>query len=137
MGEKCKQSVSNVQEATAALKDATAAAKAAKDSKAGFEKDMSTAGARLEKAKEELTAFEEGALKSFADLRDLAPPPEPEPSETEVAEAAQEPAVASEAATHRINRGFVTFGELAGGVCRQVLGCQDTAAGRSSAKLRG
>lgn len=74
--------------AETAVKDGKAALKQANSAVENFEKEMSTAGSSLEHAKEALTAFADGAVASFAALKDLAPPPEPEPEAAEVTEAA-------------------------------------------------
>jgi len=79
--------------AEAALKEGKAALKQAEHAVANFEKDFKNAGSDLEDAKEALTSFTEGALKSFSALKDLATPPEPEPEvaapEAPAAETAQ------------------------------------------------
>lgn len=80
--------------AHSASKEGHDALKAAEKAMTGFERDMKGAGGSLEDAKADLESFTEGALKSFAALKDLAPPPAPEP---EVVEAAVEEAEAPEA----------------------------------------
>jgi len=82
--------------AQAALNEGQDSLKAAQSAVSGFEREMANAADALEDSKSALTAFTDGALHSFALLRDMAPPPAPEPEAVEVA--AQEPVGAAVAA---------------------------------------
>lgn len=88
--EKLAASNSAHAEAHSALKEGQGSLKEAEKAMTGFERDMKGAGGSLEDAKADLESFTEGALASFAALKDLGPPP-PAP-EPEVAEATAEEA---------------------------------------------
>jgi len=82
--EKSKAASTASQAAEVALKEGKAALKQAQAAVVNFEREMSTAGDDLEEAKAAQSSFADGTLQSFAALKALAPPPEPEP---ELAEA--------------------------------------------------
>jgi len=81
--------------AVTALKEGQDALKAATSAIVGFEKEMASAAEDLEDAKNTLAAFAEGPLQSFTALRDMAPPPEPEPVPEVSEPVAQEPVEAA------------------------------------------
>lgn len=76
-------------EARMALNGGQDSLKTAQKAVTAFDKDMGSFGTDWDSAKTALSSFEEGPLKSFAALKDLAPPPVPEPTpEPEEASAA-------------------------------------------------
>jgi len=75
--EKFNASKMAYQSATTAISEGKHALKEAEAAVKSFEKDMTTAAKSLENAQTALSSFQEGPLKAFADLKDLAPPPEP------------------------------------------------------------
>lgn len=94
--EKCKASHAALMEAEAAKKDGKTAHSVAASSVASFESDMRKASKSLEAANTALVAFQEGPKKCFEALKNLAPPPEPEP---EAPEEPKEAEVSAPAAT--------------------------------------
>jgi chromosome segregation ATPase len=94
-GEKINASKTAYQAATTALSEGKQVFKEAEAAVKSFEKDMTTAAKSLESAKASLLSFKEGPLKAFAELKDLAPPPEPQAPVEESAEGKAE-AVAHE-----------------------------------------
>jgi len=75
--EKFTASKTAFQSATTVVSEGKHALKEAETAVKSFEKDMTTVAKSLEHAQTALSAFKEGPLKAFADLKDLAPPPEP------------------------------------------------------------
>jgi len=93
LAERLTASKAGLQTAVAAVSEGKSAFKEAEANVKSFEKDMAAAGKKLEQVKVDLAAFRDGALKAFADLKDLAPPQLPEPvPEEEAAPTPQETA---------------------------------------------
>jgi len=73
-GESLSLHSAELEAAVAALKDGKRALKVAQDAVVGFDHEMVTERRNLEDLKAKLARFSEGALQSFADLKELAPP---------------------------------------------------------------
>jgi hypothetical protein len=89
--EKLSASKTALQAATAAVHEGKTTFKEAEALVKSFDKEIAAAGKKLEEVKGGLESFKEGALKAFAELKDLAPPQAPEPvPEEEPAPTAEE-----------------------------------------------
>jgi len=77
--EKVAEKAAGLHAADASLKDSKSALKVAQNAVDSFDREMANAGGSIDGAKAALTTFMDGALQSFTALKDLAPPPEPEP----------------------------------------------------------
>jgi chromosome segregation ATPase len=89
--EKLSASKTALQAATTAVQEGKSAFKEAEALVKSFDKEITAAGKKLEEVKASLESFKEGAMKAFTELKDLAPPPAPEPvPEEEPAPTAEE-----------------------------------------------